>query len=273
MAHSVVRNLDEHGILSLFIPVPERAESRTEAMNDPELDRQRDLERWRRLEEELGLPPAPMPGEAPAARALVVKPEEPTAEAPATLPFEEPEAVPQRGRRRRPAAREDEAPPPPEPAVAEVSLTITTEEHIVITSQPVESSQGAEERAAEEEKRRPRRRRGRRSGKAAAAPAAESTAEPITDANDDEVSVEPAEPREEEDEGPRRGRGRGRGRGRKPEPVAARTDSDEDEVVSDDDDLEQPERQEDTDEEITDFRNWTVPSWQDLIASLYRPER
>jgi hypothetical protein len=32
------------------------------------------------------------------------------------------------------------------------------------------------------------------------------------------------------------------------------------------------EEDDEIDEEIS-FANWTVPSWQELIASLYRPER
>ena len=27
------------------------------------------------------------------------------------------------------------------------------------------------------------------------------------------------------------------------------------------------------DEEVVNYSNWTVPSWKDLIGSLYRPER
>jgi hypothetical protein len=29
----------------------------------------------------------------------------------------------------------------------------------------------------------------------------------------------------------------------------------------------------DDEEETISFANWSVPSWQELIASLYRPER
>ena len=31
--------------------------------------------------------------------------------------------------------------------------------------------------------------------------------------------------------------------------------------------------EEDDEEETISFANWSVPSWQELIASLYRPER
>jgi hypothetical protein len=35
----------------------------------------------------------------------------------------------------------------------------------------------------------------------------------------------------------------------------------------------EPQPAEDDDEEEISFANWTVPSWQELIAGLYRPER
>jgi hypothetical protein len=70
-------------------------------------------------------------------------------------------------------------------------------------------------------------------------------------------------------EGKRR-RGRGRGRGRKnddgtrepmgADPVEAPRAKKEPAVVEED-------------EENMDMSNWVVPSWNDLIASLYRPER
>jgi hypothetical protein len=71
-----------------------------------------------------------------------------------------------------------------------------------------------------------------------------------------------------------RGRSRGRNgqrrREREREPVEE-SSSDEDEVhesggaVGIDEDGEE--------EEVANYSNWTVPSWKDLIASLYRPDR
>ena len=76
-------------------------------------------------------------------------------------------------------------------------------------------------------------------------------------------------------EAPReRGRSRGRNgqrrRDREREPVEE-SSSDEDEVhesggpVGIDEDGEE--------EEVANYSNWTVPSWKDLIGSLYRPDR
>jgi hypothetical protein len=35
----------------------------------------------------------------------------------------------------------------------------------------------------------------------------------------------------------------------------------------------EPEPEDEDDEEVENLSNWNVPSWQELIASLYRPER
>jgi hypothetical protein len=34
-----------------------------------------------------------------------------------------------------------------------------------------------------------------------------------------------------------------------------------------------PEPDEDDNEDLSDLSSWDVPSWNELIASLYRPER
>ncbi len=33
------------------------------------------------------------------------------------------------------------------------------------------------------------------------------------------------------------------------------------------------EEEEDAEEEVEDFSTWNVPSWAEIIAGLYRPER
>jgi hypothetical protein len=66
------------------------------------------------------------------------------------------------------------------------------------------------------------------------------------------------------------GRAPRRGRGRKPQPEEESAPTD-DELPSE----EQPPSQspDDDDDEIPRMSEWNVPSWNDLISSLYRPDR
>jgi hypothetical protein len=84
------------------------------------------------------------------------------------------------------------------------------------------------------------------------------------------VVAEAPEPGEddaaERDSRGRRGRGRPRQRPAKPaEPQAISEDEPEPDEPANDRDF--------GDDEPTDLSEWDVPSWQELIASLYRPER
>ncbi|HWY86465.1 MAG TPA: hypothetical protein VNX28_07065, partial [Gemmataceae bacterium] len=61
-------------------------------------------------------------------------------------------------------------------------------------------------------------------------------------------------------------------------PEPRRRDVDEDDVLEMDDvELAEPveavHEEEDDDEEIDKLTDWNVPSWAELIGSLYRPER
>jgi len=78
----------------------------------------------------------------------------------------------------------------------------------------------------------------------------------------------------------RRGRGEPRGRrGRKERrpPVEEEMEAAEREQAEDTVEEPEPELEEEDDSDDDDlslsYQNWTVPSWNDLIASLYRPER
>ncbi len=72
---------------------------------------------------------------------------------------------------------------------------------------------------------------------------------------------------------PPRGRNRGRGRRRREEEaeVAEVGTADEDEVQESGGTVGFEE--EGDEEEVANYANWSVPSWRDLIASLYRPDR
>jgi len=236
-------------------------------MSDPNQDRD-EVDHWSRLAEEFGLPPdsesapalpARAPEPMPPPRALVDQPSAPIGREPRA--DGEP---PARGRRRRSSAQE------PEPVRAEAA------EEVPVAEADGNAAPVAEEGGPDGEKRRPsRRRRGRRSGKGATAGEVSERVEgaPVEaeDASPDEKAGPGDEPSDEESDGDRSRRKRGRGRGRKKPVVVEKSEPVEDAA---DEDLEQPEPQdEETDEEMTNFSNWSVPSWQELIASLYRPER
>ena len=59
------------------------------------------------------------------------------------------------------------------------------------------------------------------------------------------------------------------------EPTLAETDDEpsEDDVVDEDVEHIRPAAAQEDDEPEEDFSDWNVPSWNDLIASLYRPDR
>jgi hypothetical protein len=85
------------------------------------------------------------------------------------------------------------------------------------------------------------------------------------------IEEEPREPRERKrDDRERGGRGRGRRPVEQPPP-----ELDEEDTLEPEEELErtEPLPEEEDDEEIDKLTDWNVPSWNDLIGSLYRPER
>jgi hypothetical protein len=160
-----------------------------------------------------------------------------------------------------PKATRVEEKPPTRAAVAEAAEPLADE----FRSEPWEPEPVAAPVAREEEEDRPRRGRGRgrRSDRRA------------TEARDAQEEVPPSEtPREEAgseepSEGKRR-RGRGRGRSKKNDGTRERADSG---APSDTPRAKKEPALAEEDEENVDMSNWVVPSWNDLIASLYRPER
>jgi hypothetical protein len=72
------------------------------------------------------------------------------------------------------------------------------------------------------------------------------------------------------DEGPReRSRRRGRGRRRGGDKTASRREESPATDVPD----EEPVADAGEDADLDDLSNWQAPSWQELIGSLYRPDR
>jgi hypothetical protein len=260
-------------------------------------DQKQQEERWRELAELLGLsddaPPA-------ARKETPAPPAPPMPEAPAIKAYEEPRSIAEH------AARiEDETPRPPihdeqdaptipmlrhEPVMdweSEFEDEDDTpleepEEAGAAETEAAGEDHAAEPAAAAEEGKprrgRRRRRRGRRRGGAdktdgegqpSRPPAQESTAAPAS---------RPARNAEQESRD-RRGRRGGKGRDdeeprppspptheRQESPIPVEADDFQDEKPSAADAIEAR----DTD---ADFSDWNVPSWQDLISSLYRPER
>jgi hypothetical protein len=88
-----------------------------------------------------------------------------------------------------------------------------------------------------------------------------------------EVPAEPEESPSVAASEKRSRRGRGRGRRKKDEPApereVGRTDEEEAPEPAD----TAPEADDIADEDIGNPSTWNVPSWNELIASLYRPDR
>ena len=259
-------------------------------------DQKQQEERWRELAELLGLPDdAP-----PAVKKEPPAPPAPRPETPAIKAYEEPRSIPEHV-----AGVEEETPRPPIhdeqdaptiPMLREEPVTDwesefededdtpleEPEEAGAAETEATEEEHAAEPAAAAEEGKprrgRRRRRRGRRRGGAdktdgegqPSRPAAhESTAAPVS---------RPARNAEQKSRD-RRGRRGGNGRDdeeprppspppheRQESPVLVEADDFQDEKPSAADAIEAY----DTD---ADFSDWNVPSWQDLISSLYRPDR
>jgi ribonuclease E len=224
---------------------------------------------WDDLFADLGLP-----AEAPRAAKAEAQPpaEEIRAEA---APAAEPPAA--RGRRRRshaPAADLEETPPAPE-AEAPAPVPAAPADAAAPPAEPGEAEPGAEEAAGPKGRSR-RRRRGRgakSAGAANAAPAAdEARPEPAAaegPAAEAEDAAPPAKPPDGVDERPRRRGGRSRGRKVERDEEPRADEECEERPVE----IQGEEPEPATADEVDDLSNLNVPTWAELIASLYRPER
>jgi ribonuclease E len=239
------------------------------AVNDP------DLERWRELAEVLGLPPDERgPSAAPAV---------PVASSPGVAANRSWEPAPT-SQRLSPKAEEIAAElPAPEPVEE-----LPTRDADSFT-EAADSFAEAAEAVEEVERGRRRGRRGRRErsrrdrderarerplqeeqnaeepSELAAAIEPAEVAEPIAE-EAETVSGKAEEPAKEERSGRRRRRSRRRGRRADTAPEApAGEETPHEEVVA-------PAALE-TEEDEDNLADWDVPSWNELIASLYRPER
>jgi hypothetical protein len=213
---------------------------------------------WRALAEELGLAtdaegqsasPVMAHGHEPAAAEGVKTVAEPGELPPST------EEVPSGRNRRRTKRSDADRVKGPEPQQESVNV-------------PEDAAETSEAAGTEERTRRRRRRRG---SKRTSSREKEATTEDATLAEAPGHSTETEE--ETSAEQPRRRRRR---RGKKveremqPEPA---DDMEEEPEESTSESAISEEEVEDADEENEDFSTWNVPSWAEIIAGLYRPER
>lgn len=205
--------------------------------------------RWEELWEQLGVPPEP------AAQK----------EAPPVAKHEFPRKIEAK------SAYQPLEPEPEEPAEAKFIQESTIEVADDKIREPVEAgfdqvemsphleAEDNEASAERTKERAPRRRRGRRSSK--------SSADKET-ASEETGNI--GESAAEEEKSPERARRRGRGRGRSKK-VSERPGAEE--MPEDEEKVETTEAVNDDNEEIDNLSDWNIPSWAELIASLYRPDR
>jgi hypothetical protein len=213
------------------------------AMDDPQ-------RHWRELAEQLGLPPEPA---EPRASAAYV-PQNP--EADIDLPAVEPKI--EEGGRDYPPATADLI-EGTKPSVAR------------------ETPAAAEQTQPEEEPRRTsvgRRRRRRPSRHPEESGRDAEPTEPAEEATSTDEPPIVEETREDGDAPRGRSRRRGRGRSRRKKEVA--DNSEKPVAVEEESEPTQKSPQtadEDADDDGNDMSGWSIPSWQELIDSLYRPDR
>jgi len=220
-------------------------------MSNQERTRQRD--HWQAIAEQLGLAPE---GEQPPAESeeavepakiqrSATPPEEATeadlSEAETSFSPSEPETIPED--LEQDTLHEEESPP----------ATASRESHRHAVS----------EEAPDEKPERPSRRRGRRDR-------SEQSRRPVGgEQNEGQTAslTEDAVP-----EGSGEEPGRGRGRRKKGRPSRESTDQPAETDIAPEAASQESEADDEI-EDLGDFSNWSVPSWNELIASLYRPER
>jgi hypothetical protein len=204
-------------------------------------------QRWRDLAEQLGLPPEPAAETTKASSADVAKAEA----GPSSTPGYQPSA--------------EALPEPPSWHEDVPEVTETRHKHgdarVSRGSIPTE-----EERPPS--RGRGRGRRGRRSADARSTEGAKMRSEGEEGASaDPDGSKETTEVAPTEERSRRRTRGRGR-RGK-----ATHDESDTPPVVDEPEQENLVSAPEDDDDDADDMSGWSIPSWQDLIDSLYRPDR
>jgi hypothetical protein len=207
------------------------------------------IRHWQELAEQLGLEP-----EKPAA------PEEASIEV-STLEFERTPNSP--AEKEVTSIEQGRAPEPVEEPVEGPWIEERRPEN-----EPEPAARGSDEVDSERGgKRRSGRRRRRRSRAEGASTPDENAEMPVHEA----APLEPEAKQEQENaDDAKRGRSRRRGRGRRRGDKAAVQN---DETNAEDLPADAPVAAPEADDSLDDLSNWQAPSWQELIGSLYRPER
>jgi hypothetical protein len=229
--------------------------SEAETMSDQEKTRQRD--HWQAIAEQLGLSPE---GDAVTEGASPEQPEPQSRQVYAKPPAQASEPD-------RAASAAVFSPSPPSQPHEDFKVNLV-EKKEPAPERPAQESHvsppkgRAEESGGDEPESTPRR-RGRRRGRDEEGGRADRGKR-----RTEELSLSPAaSARAEPGEQPDRGRGRRR---------RGRSSPEEEPDLASEPEVPAPVDESEADDEIAelgDFSNWNVPSWNELIASLYRPER
>ena len=216
-------------------------------MSEPQKE---DQDRWRELHELLGLPAdrgaAPPSPPAPAAPPAVT-----VHGAPQPWPPTEPEDVEEPPPAPEGGLLGEETSPPPPFEEEDVPAPLDEEE-------TVPSAEGAAAEAPEQDRSRRGRRRGRR-GRRSRSRRDEVRADDRID--DDDTEVEPTGEKSV-------------GADASDEDERQHAELTEEAGLQAEEELQPAAAVEEEDEEPIDtFADWNVPSWQEIVASLYRPER
>jgi hypothetical protein len=237
---------------------------------------QHEKDHWRELAELLGLPPDKNQPDA-AGSPPEVPPQERERE-PSHKAWSPPEAEPIAEAAFEPAYHEeDDAAKPPflepqegQPPEYEPSYSETTE------AERAEPEMEPAPEAIEEDRPRRGRRRGRRGQRGGSSGREHRTQpEPALRLEDTGDRLDPAgvDDRETTASDAPEQESAVRGRAPSTEPLP-HTDTFEEVLETENEELSEPPRDEDDDdEEIDKLTDWNVPSWTELIGSLYRPER
>ncbi|HEV3444241.1 MAG TPA: hypothetical protein VG099_06330 [Gemmataceae bacterium] len=221
-------------------------------MSDQEKTRQRD--HWQAIAEQLGL------SREGDAASEAVSPEQP--EPQSRQVYAKPPAQASEPDRAASAAVFSPSPPSQPQEDFKVNLVEKKEPGPERPAQESHVSPPAEESGGDEPES-PSRRRGRRRGRDEEGPRADRGKRRA-----EELSFSPAAPaRAEPGEAPDRGRGRRR---------RSRSSPEEEPDLASEPEVSAAVDESEADDEIAelgDFSNWNVPPWNELIASLYRPER
>ncbi len=208
-------------------------------------------DRWNELAELLGLPPDEKKSEAAA-------PPPPAPPPPAAPVFHHEQSAPELPEA---VSMETETFEP-----AEIMEAPAMQWHEATEPEPVKQEPALEEESPDH--RRGGRRRGRRGQRDDGGERNHHRSKEDA-SHEEKIEVEASEPKDDD----RHERGRGRGRPSREEEPASRDFPEEEIVEPEEVEYAEPVAEEDDDEEIDKLTDWSVPSWSELIGSLYRPER